>query len=128
MQENKFKMKHLIGVLKALKLGSMQDLFTYLSECSIYELKEFSTLSKELQKELKKSKKYEPHEMVNILQKTDDIKMYDFVLACLIETKSITENEASELITSSRNLLELCLKFQNEIIVMQSIVLSLIHI
>lgn len=121
MQENKFKMKHLIVVLKALKLGSTQELLTYLSECFVYELKEFQTLDKLTQKELKKAKKYEPHEMVNILAKTDDVKYYEFVIACLISTKGISEDEASDLISNSTNLYELGVKFQNEIIEFQTI-------
>lgn len=122
MQENKFKMKHLIGVLKALKLGSVQELLTYLNDCFVYEQKEFQTLEKALQKELKKAKKYEPHEMVNILAKTDDVKYYEFVIACLIATKGITESEAEELIGNSTSLYELGIKYQNQIIEFQTIV------
>jgi hypothetical protein len=122
MQENKFKMKHLIGVLKALKLGSVQDLLKYLDSCFIYELKEFQTLDSSVQIELKKQKEYEPHEMVNILVRTDEVKYYDFVINCLIVTKKISEDEAAEMIENSTNLYKLGIEFQNEIIAMQTIV------
>ena len=122
MQENKFKMKHLIGVLKALKLGSVQDLLKYLDSCFIYELKEFQTLDSSVQIELKKQKEYEPHEMVNILVRTDEVKYYDFVINCLIVTKKISEDEAAEMIENSTNLYKLGIDFQNEIIAMQTIV------
>ena len=122
MQENKFKMKHLIGVLKALKLGSVQDLLKYLDSCFIYELKEFQTLDNSVQIELKKQKEYEPHEMVNILVRTDEVKYYDFVINCLIVTKKISEDEAAEMIENSTNLYKLGIEFQNEIIAMQTIV------
>jgi hypothetical protein len=122
MQENKFKMKHLIGVLKALKLGSVQDLLKYLDSCFIYELKEFQTLDSSVQIELKKQKEYEPHEMVNILVRTDEVKYYDFVINCLIVTKKISEDDAAEMIENSTNLYKLGIDFQNEIIAMQTIV------
>jgi hypothetical protein len=122
MQENKFKMKHLIGVLKALKLGSVQDLLKYLDRCFIYELKEFQTLDNSVQIELKKQKEYEPHEMVNILVRTDEVKYYDFVINCLIVTKKISEDDAAEMIENSTNLYKLGIDFQNEIIAMQTIV------
>jgi hypothetical protein len=122
MQENKFKMKHLIGVLKALKLGSVQDLLKYLDSCFIYELKEFQTLDNSVQIELKKQKEYEPHEMVNILVRTDEVKYYDFVINCLIATKKISEDDAAEMIENSTNLYKLGIDFQNEIISMQTIV------
>ena len=122
MQENKFKMKHLIGVLKALKLGSVQDLLKYLDSCFIYELKEFQTLDNSVQIELKKQKEYEPHEMVNILVRTDEVKYYDFVINCLIVTKKISEDDAAEMIENSTNLYKLGIDFQNEIIAMQTIV------
>jgi hypothetical protein len=122
MQENKFKMKHLIGVLKALKLGSVQDLLKYLDSCFIYELKEFQTLDSSVQIELKKQKEYEPHEMVNILVRTDEVKYYDFVINCLIATKKISEDDAAEMIENSTNLYKLGIEFQNEIIAMQTIV------
>jgi hypothetical protein len=122
MQENKFKMKHLIGVLKALKLGSVQDLLKYLDSCFIYELKEFQTLDNSVQIELKKQKEYEPHEMVNILVRTDEVKYYDFVINCLIVTKKINEDDAAEMIENSTNLYKLGIDFQNEIIAMQTIV------
>jgi hypothetical protein len=122
MQENKFKMKHLIGVLKALKLGSVQDLLKYLDSCFIYELKEFQTLENSLQIELKKQKEYEPHEMVNILVETDEVKYYDFVINCLIVTKKISEDDAAEMIENSTNLYKLGIDFQNEIIAIQTIV------
>jgi hypothetical protein len=122
MQENKFKMKHLIGVLKALKLGSVQDLLKYLDSCFIYELKEFQTLDNSVQIELKKQKEYELHEMVNILVRTDEVKYYDFVINCLIVTKKISEDDAAEMIENSTNLYKLGIDFQNEIIAMQTIV------
>ena len=122
MQENKFKMKHLIAVLKALKLGSVQDLLKYLDSCFIYELKEFQTLDSSVQIELKKQKEYEPHEMVNILVRTDEVKYYDFVINCLIVTKKISEDDAAEMIENSTNLYKLGIDFQNEIIAMQTIV------
>lgn len=122
MQENKFKMKHLIGVLKALKLGSVQDLLKYLDSCFIYELNEFQTLDNSVQIELKKQKEYEPHEMVNILVRTDEVKYYDFVINCLIATKKISEDDAAEMIENSTNLYKLGIDFQNEIIAMQTIV------
>lgn len=122
MQENKFKMKHLIGVLKALKLGSVQDLLKYLDSCFIYELKEFQTLDNSVQIELKKQKEYEPHEMVNILVRTDEVKYYDFVINCLIAIKKISEDDAAEMIENSTNLYKLGIDFQNEIIAMQTIV------
>lgn len=115
-------MKHLIGVLKALKLGSVQDLLKYLDSCFIYELKEFQTLDNSVQIELKKQKEYEPHEMVNILVRTDEVKYYDFVINCLIVTKKISEDDAAEMIENSTNLYKLGIDFQNEIIAMQTIV------
>ena len=115
-------MKHLIGVLKALKLGSVQDLLKYLDSCFIYELKEFQTLENSLQIELKKQKEYEPHEMVNILVETDEVKYYDFVINCLIVTKKISEDDAAEMIENSTNLYKLGIDFQNEIIAIQTIV------
>lgn len=115
-------MKHLIGVLKALKLGSVQDLLKYLDSCFIYELKEFQTLDSSVQIELKKQKEYEPHEMVNILVRTDEVKYYDFVINCLIVTKKISEDDAAEMIENSTNLYKLGIDFQNEIIAMQTIV------
>ena len=115
-------MKHLIGVLKSLKLGSVQDLLKYLDSCFIYELKEFQTLDNSVQIELKKQKEYEPHEMVNILVRTDEVKYYDFVINCLIITKKISEDDASEMIENSPNLYKLGIDFQNEIIEMQTIV------
>ncbi len=115
-------MKHLIGVLKALKLGSVQDLLKYLDSCFIYELKEFQTLDNSVQIELKKQKEYEPHEMVNILVRTDEVKYYDFVINCLIVTKKINEDDAAEMIENSTNLYKLGIDFQNEIIAMQTIV------
>jgi hypothetical protein len=122
MQENKFKMKHLIGVLKALKLASVQELLKYLNDCFIYELKEFQTLENSIQIELKKTKEYEPHEMVNILVKTDEVKYHEFVIACLVSTKKISEDDASDLIENTTDLYKLGIEFQNEIIAMQSIV------
>ena len=115
-------MKHLIGVLKALKLSSVQDLLKYLDSCFIYELKEFQTLDNSVQIELKKQKEYEPHEMVNILVRTDEVKYYDFVINCLIVTKKISEDDAAEMIENSTNLYKLGIDFQNEIIAMQTIV------
>lgn len=121
MQTQTFKMKHLIKVLLTLQLANISELFNYLENTLIFELKEFQTLNKALQDELLKSKQYEPHEMVNILEKTDEVKLYNFVLACLCATEKLDEEAASELIENSNDLLKKGLEFQKQIIDFQTL-------
>lgn len=118
----KFKMKHLIKVLISLQLANIQELFQYLDSTLTYELKEFQTLDANLQTEFLKSKEYEPTDMVNILVKTDEVKIFDFVIACICATQKISQDEASDLIENTSDLLKKCLEFQKEIIEFQSLV------
>ena len=121
MQEIKIKMKHLMQVLKTLKLNSVQDLLTYLNDCSIYEKKEFHTLSQELKNEYLKTKNYEDFELVNVLVKSNDINCMDFTIACIMATENITEDEAYSKISNNHELYKLFFDYQNKIVELQTI-------
>ena len=115
-------MKHLMQVLKALNLGSVQDLLKYLTDCFEYEIKDFKDLNEVTKTELLKSKTYDDFEQVSILVKTDDVKYYEFVIQCLIATKNISYDEATDLIENSEGLYKLGVEFQTQIIELQTIV------
>ena len=125
MQENiekpKFKMKHLIKVLTLLEVNSVIDLFKYIENCFEYELQPFAEQNEATQAELLKQKTYTDTDMVNILVKYHQVNYYQFVVACLMATKSI-DREAAEDIIDGGDLIKLGNEFQSQIVAMQTIV------
>jgi hypothetical protein len=97
--EVKLKMKHLISILKRLNCKSAQDLFKYLSDCIEYD---------------------EEGKIIN----SNDVKYYEFVIACLVAEKVITDDEAGELIESAESLVKIGVEYQNQIVALQTLTKS----